>query len=285
MIDSFQNGYEMNKIAILCPVHRRPDLLKKQLENYNHFFKNGCIHILHPSKEGATNFDECFFQELELNHNAFKTRQSNGTSWKSIIGALIACTDELDLDQCDFVYIHTDGDLLVKGNLSEYIYKNKLGFWGEYPKESFGWPHQNMMESDQRFARMRHDLGLSFEDILMGRQEGSFYPIDIWKKIISKISEYYNEAFFDSFNIHWPVEEVVIPTLANFYTNGQSRVPNIIKTKELILPGGRDNRENCISVDELQVILDDKNKQCVGVKWFSQDADDPARIMVEKLYN
>lgn len=271
----------MKKIAVLSPVHRRTDLLIEQLNNYNVFFGNKCHHILHPSIEGRSLFCSDFFEKISHKFSFEIVEKSQKTSWKTIMGAFIECSKKITDDRFDYVYLHTDADLLVKGDLYSYIYEKKLGFSGGFPEKSWNWPHYDKMTNDVRYQRLRADLGIQESAMLIGRQEGSFFPVSIWLKIVEQISFYYKEDFFDNDNLHWPIEEGVIPTLAKHFTKNTDKVKNVIHTKELIhsSPTGnaRDNIDNCINIEDLVSVVGDIQVVCAGLKWFSQDINDPAR--------
>lgn len=101
-----------SKIYILCPVHRRPDLVQQQLLSYNAGCP-GAIFILHPSIEGRSNkiFDKIKCYKALKNLKIIFTSQSVGTSYKSTMGAFIECTKLIKSDKNAFVFIHTDGAL------------------------------------------------------------------------------------------------------------------------------------------------------------------------------
>lgn len=277
----------MKKIAVLCPIHRRPDLVLEQLTNYRYFSNDSCFHILHISKEGKDNFPETFIESVSSTYGTF-TDESAGTSWKCVMGGFIKCSGVLEQLDTDFVYLHTDGDLLVKGNLTDYIYKNKLAYSGGFPEKSWNWPHYEKMMSDNLFKKMRDRLGIKENEILVGRQEGAFFPKDLWLKIISVVSEYYNDSFYDDVSLHWPLEEALVPTLARHFSMNSSKVRNIVKTKELMhssnIGNQRDIDINCVSIDDVKNILIDDSSDCVGIKWFSQNIDDPARSLIREFY-
>ncbi len=275
-----KRNIKMKKIAALLPVHRRPDLLIMQLENYNKYSNYACLHILHISKEGSGNFTNSDIDLLMNKGGAVFTSYSNGTSWITCIGALIACSEKISEHKFDYVYMHTDGDMLVSGDLQKHIYENKLGYSAISISKATGWVHYSKMVDDLRFKNLLNSLNIPFDDIVYGRQEGSFYPTKLWLQIISKISEYYDAEFFDDSTLHWPIEEAVIPTLAKYYTDSSDHVANVVLTKEWVTPDGRDNPVNCIMLDDLTGYINNARGQCLAVKWFSQDKEDPARIFL-----
>jgi hypothetical protein len=271
----------MKKIAVICPVHRRPDLLDFQLENYKKFSNDGCVHFLHKSIEGGSNFSSDVLVSLSSKHNIFFSPYSTGTSWKTCIGALIVCTELINTNLYDYVYMHTDGDLIINGDLQKYIYRHGLGYSGIFMAGFEAWPHYKIVKNDQRFLSLLNSLDLTFEDVIFGRQEGAFFPINIWLKIIGNISKFYDESFFNNSSLHWPLEEVVIPTLAKKFTDDAHHVLNIIRTKEPIHPDGRDNPLNCVNASDISNLTARfSSDECVGLKWFSQDLLDPARLIL-----
>ena len=270
----------MKRIAVLSPVHRRPDLLLAQLVNYNKYSNNSCDHFLHVSRDGRGNFQESDIETLVNEGGAIFTKYSNGTSWRTCIGAFIACSELIDENIHDFVYVHTDADLIISGNLQNYIYEHKLGYGSVPIAKAKHWIHSNKLIEDKRFKELRDSIGLSFGDVVFGRQEGAFYPVDLWKKIISEISRYYDASFFDYPDLHWPIEESIIPTLAKKFSYSSPHVWNIVRTKELTLSGGRDNPENCINLNDLEKYIGTPGHQCIALKWFSQNLSDVARLKV-----
>jgi hypothetical protein len=275
-------GFEemsLKKIFVICPIHRRADLISMQLVNYNNSTNNGCKHVLHVSKDGRNNFTQDDYASFE-NYGAVLTNESYGTSWKCAIGGIIACTKLLDVLEYDFVYVHTDADLLIKGNLQDYIYEKRIGYSCHDLSYGVDWAHYDKLINDRRFADLRESLGLSINDVYFGRQEGAFYPSVLWLKIITKISEFYDDVFFNDLDAHWPIEESVVPTLAKYYSTETRSCQNVVHTKEWSFDGGRENPQNCVSVSDLLLKYNDNTLKCVGVKWFSQDINDEARCMV-----
>ena len=270
---------DLKKIFVICPVHRRPDLIQMQLNNYNLSTNFGCKHVLHISKEGRNNFSDEDIINLNSNGAIFSI-ENNGTSWKCTIGAMIACTKSLDVSECDYVYVHTDADLIVKGNLRKYIYEKQLGYSCANISKGVKWAHYHKLINDERFSSLRNSLGLSIDDVYFGRQEGAFYPSELWLKIINKISEFYDHNYFDDVESHWPLEEAVVPTLARYFSTEIRLSQNIVKTKEWCFEGERDNPNNCVTVEDLMALYSDESTECVGLKWFSQDINDDARALV-----
>ena len=247
----------MKNIVALCPVHRRSDLVIEQLLNYKKVFDGKITHILHPSQEGRFIFLDADFLSRADELSFMMTEQSAKTSWKCVLPAFIEASSYIaKLKGIDFVYIHTDGDLFIKGEPHEYIVKNRLGYSGATPQASWNWPHYHSMLNDKRFFMMINDLGMKREDILVGRQEGAFFETDLWLKIIDTIKGYYADPYFDCEADAWPLEEALVPTLARFYSKGE-HVRNLIKTKEISKEGGRDNDENVVNIDDIKAILGD----------------------------
>jgi len=253
-----------------------------QIKNYNKHSNNNCQHIFHISKEGRDNFSPSDLRLLIEQGNVFFSNYSNQTSWLTCIGAFIACSELIDGQVFDYVYIHTDGDLIISGDLDKHIYGHKLGYSSIPIANANEWIHYAKLVQDRRFEELRSSLNISFDDVVYGRQEGSFYSTELWLKIISKISEYYDSTFFDDLAQHWPIEEAVIPTLAKFYSENSKHVRNVVRTKEWITTGGRDNPVNCIDLSDLSNYISSSKGQCIAIKWFSQDINDQARLFVTK---
>jgi hypothetical protein len=274
----------MKNIAILCPIHRNIELVALQLDNYKKYTDNRCTQILHRSKEGFHNFTLDKISKYKSFDGVRFSRYAATTSWKTCMGAFIACSDLLDRSEFDYVYIHTDGDLLIYGDLFNYIVSNKIGYSGIYFLGHEVWPHFKLMANDTRLLNLIDSIGLKFSDLVFGRQEGAFFPTSLWLKIINKITEFYDDSYFDEVDLHWPLEEVLVPTLAKFYSEDADHVPNVVFTKQLLHSGGRDNPLNCISIEDIQAHRFSQNSHnCIALKWFATNSADLARLYLSSL--
>lgn len=270
------------KIYVLCPIHRRADLIQQQLLNYAAHSRN-IEFILHPSTQGR---DQKIIDNLlsfkKIKHLNIKfTEISAGTSFQCVFGAFVECTKMINELSEGFVYLHTDGDLIVKGCLDDYIGKYKIGF--NPIKVMPDWYHFQRMMSDERFLSLLADQNIDLDDVFFSRIEGLFLPVSVWLNFVDIVKKYFSYDFFNNKDIHWPIEEVLIPTLL-MKMNLKPAVHNIIITKELEEGGSRDNDRSCVNLSEVKKTLADNN-ECVGLKWFSQNSLSPARRYLIKLNN
>lgn len=272
-------------IYILCPVHRRADLIEQQLLSYY----SGCPtakHILHPSIESRKTalIHSLSDSEIISDINFCFTQASSGTSYKCVMGAFLECSKVLNNKSDGFVYIHTDGDLFIKGNLTKHIEQITLA--SSVRRIHKDWWHYEKMISDQSFLAFLEGENINKNQIMFGRQEGAFFPLHIWNEITNIVNKYYDKSFFNQTDLHWPIEEVIIPTLLN-HLGYKPIAENIVKIKKLnpskkSQKNLRDLQENNISIKELHEYLRLED-DCIAAKWFSQNALDPARMSVSIL--
>jgi hypothetical protein len=112
-------------------------------------------------------------------------------------------------------------------------------------------------------------FGLSIENINIGRQEGSFFSWDIWISTISLITTHYNElSFFYNTDLHWPVEECLLPTVINQILKTEPNCKNLIHTKT---KNGVSDRNDFITISDINEFKTIDGK--FGAKWFSPILD------------
>jgi len=206
------------------------------------------------------------------------TPKSASTSWKCVLAGFSECSKLISDHEGSYVYIHTDGDLFLKGGLSSYIEDNEVGFSGDLVQPE--WYHYKKMMNDPVFLDFLQSENINQDKIYFGRQEGAFFPTNLWLKIINLIDSFYNSTFYENLDVHWPLEEVLIPTLLNKYgysSNGK----NIVNVKKLPPKNYfRDVDANCISTNDLNELYS-STEPCIAAKWFSQN---PVHIQQEKKY-
>jgi hypothetical protein len=268
-------------IAILCPVHRRPDLVAEQIKNYKKFVEDDLIFVLHPSNEGRPIFEK-FQDNFNLDANIIICKESWKTNWRCTMGAYLSCSLELfKLNQnFDYVYIHTDGDLLFRRGASEIIRNKKTGYTKNLLLSNSDWVHAENLRNDVNYKKILDSLDI--KDIFFGRQEGSFFTKQLWEKIIDLSLNYFSKNYFENNQILWPLEESIIATLAFFKTKQDPMVSNLIYTKAIEFEGGRENILNCVNVNDLMLRLK-ANDLYYGIKWFSQDINDSSREYLKSL--
>ncbi len=271
-------------VAILSCVSFNINFVKRQLTNYFASHGEKAKHFLHVASDGDINPAELALLPdmlVDASSSPFKTSELCN------FGGQIANSKRLRSSQEEFgyVYIHTDADLIIKGNLVEHVNKHQCGFLKHKP--STAWPHYDRMMQDPCFAEIRKYLDISDNEIYTGRQEGSYFPIDMWFEMSTIFEKFYSKAFFEEPKMLWPIEEGIVPTIASkllesSYTYDSS-ANNIVITKPLKPStdkrNPRDLSENCVNIADIEKTLKDKpNETCIAMKWFSRKLDDPAAI-------
>lgn len=271
------------RIAVLCPVHRRPDLILEQIKNYLTFGGEEFLHILHPSQEGRSKFSG-IGDELSNLADVHLCDESWSTSWSCAMAAYLSCTKKLEsFDDFDYVYLHTDADLLIKKGLPQWIKTHEMGFKANKYYANSAWIHSGSLNSDSAYLNLREYLGIKDDDVLLGRQEGAFYKREIWSEIVEILKKFFPREYFSSTNKLWPIEESVIPTVAKHITRDFPASSNLIYTKEVMFPGGRENDQNCLTVEDINDLRLNAESSFFGAKWFSQKIDDSARGFLKSL--
>lgn len=282
-IDNIIVGDDEPKIAILCPVHHGAGRVLAQVENYNHLFGSSCIHILHVSKDSVEEYrslpDSFFPKNVILNFNSWPT------NFRCTMGALASNTSHIQSSEywpgIDYVYIHSDSDLLIFGNPVEYINNNRNAFSGSAIREN--WIHYKRMKADKKYDKIISEIGIPPSEILYGRQEGAFFQKSLWEKIIRVFSSHYDPEFLSRYENTWPMEEGIIPTLANYFLKPEGKIARVIvRTKPMVSnkPGVpmRKNEENLVQPTDIDRLrANAKESECIAMKWFSQDLNHPAR--------
>ena len=279
------------RVAVLSCVSFNSQLVKRQLTNYQASHGNQAKHFLHVASDGDIDAQELLsLGNIDVDAATSSYRTSNLCNF----GGQIANSKRLliSAEQFGYVYIHTDADLIVQGNLAEYVNKHQCGFLKQRP--SVNWPHYKKMMEDPYFSALRDYLGIKPEEIITGRQEGSFFPIELWAEMSALFEKFYHEEFFSNQAPLWPIEEGIVPTIAskligNTYPDFAPKVKNIVVTKPLKpAPRGinpRDISENCVNIEDIKQTLDiGSNDACIAMKWFSRNLSDPAaKFANEKL--
>ncbi len=282
------NDAARKRIAVLSPIHRRPDLVAEQLRNYRAFGGDSLLFVLHPSHEGRAIVRELIERLGPASESVLVCPRSANTSWACIFGAFLEASATLEREarkDLGWVYLHTDGDLLFKGDLAAYVEKSNLAYRRGPIGERWQWSARAF--ADPRFTALRRFAGIPVERLMVGRQEGTFVPADLWFEAVAMIRHYYRDDFFDARGSHWPIEEAVLPTVLGLLApRAEVRRP-VVKTKEIVHREGsanpRDSQTNALTVAEIEAMLADDTLECAGAKWFAQELDDPARVFVRSL--
>lgn len=271
------------RIATLCPVHRRPDLVLEQIRNYLIFGGPEFFHILHPSQEGRSQFSNIRDQLLGV-VDIHLCDESWKTSWSCGMAAYLSCTKKLEsLGEFDYVYLHTDADLLIKKGLLRWIKSHEIGFNASKHHDISSWFHFDSLKADSVYLDLRRYLGIKDDEILYGRQEGVFFKKELWFEIVVILRKFFSCEYFSNATLLWPLEESVIPTVAKFITQGYPSSSNVIYTKKCQFSDGRDNDKNCLNLDDIKSIRLNSDQSFFGAKWFSQNTDDSARKFLDSL--
>lgn len=255
-------------IAILTPCHRDISRTERQIVNYNKFFNEAdIVHLLHIAKDA---------NELRNDYEMLAGRFSNvslaayslGTSQYCTLGAFVSCTHELLKRNIipDYVYMHTDSDLLYTAGLFDYIASKRIAY-EKYTTTLFknDWYWIPRIKADPVFEKFFAYYGLDVGLINIGRQEGSFFSWCVWVEAINLISTHYNEfSFFNDVSIHWPVEECLIPTIVSQVLNVEPAVKNVIHTKSV---NGVSSRTDFVTLPDIEGFRTIEGK--FGAKWFA----------------
>jgi hypothetical protein len=268
-------------IAIFCPFHNRPDLAYEQLVNYRNFFQGNAHFFLHISIEARrTTLDKYQMIEKEFD-NVEIVPDSFQTSPNCVFGAFLSCSKHLfdKYNKSDFshVFLHTDADLLFRKGIYEYILDKNIAFSKKPTRgsEHTRWAHAKKMYTDQTFMNFLQKNGVSIESILLGRQEGSFFPIDLWLEIFSLAKEFqpWDEYFLATEN--WPLEEVFIPTACKRILGFDNNSENVIKTVAIDIDGNK--KSKITSISEAEIIIFNKHSHYFGLKRFPLDVNHSVR--------
>ncbi|MCF6305115.1 MAG: hypothetical protein L3J33_07080 [Rhodobacteraceae bacterium] len=273
-------------IAVICPVHRNPEVVEAQIKNYSKFHGENAVHILHPSVQSQADFSK-IPSRLKDSCDVRICDKRWPTSYRTVLGAAISATKMIDKmdNNFQYVYFHTDADLLVSGNLTETIKKYKNGYLCRRPHTR--WHPLNVMLADENFLKIRNLLCLDQDDIRAGRQEGCFFEIDVWREMMSIITRYYSKAILADEKSHWPFEAVLFPTLARLILGRESPPRrNIVQTKNFrtVIPGTglRDIQANMVKIEDIiRVRNRNRYNECIGMKWFSTDLNHVTRKFLE----
>tara|TARA_B100000780_G_scaffold279184_1_gene256264 strand:+ start:5074 stop:5955 length:882 start_codon:yes stop_codon:yes gene_type:complete len=280
------------KVAILSSVSFNFELVKRQLSNYQLSHGNDAIHFLHVASDGDLNASELSgLDDISVNAESSAYKTSNLCNF----GGQLANSQRLFSAnsgvKADYVYIHTDADLIVKGNVSSFVQQKKCGFLKQKPSNA--WPHFNKMMSDPCFQAIRKHMAIPDSDVIMGRQEGSFFPIELWQEMSQIFLQFYSTDFFEKRNLLWPIEEGIVPTVAqklidSHFPQYAPQSKNIVITKPLKPSGDgrnpRDVAENCVQIEDIdKEITKYKQFDCIAMKWFARNIDDKAASYANQL--
>jgi hypothetical protein len=219
--------------------------------------------------------------------NPSRWQTGYGCVFGAIISNAIFLREEVG-DWATHVYIHTDGDLLVKGDLSKYVATHDCAYQRHVLTGGSAWRHRDACLKDPVFSEIRSSIDRADGPISFGRQEGAFFDRITWDSLIDIAKEFYTADVLEDVDRHWPMEEAVIPTIAEHVLKDRPRLArSVIRTKQITQLTSSDFRnaeENVVQPVDIQAIIAASHPdECVGIKWFSRELDHPARKYVAEL--
>lgn len=274
------------RIAVLCPVHRRVQVVAAQIDNYHRFHGAAAFHVLHLAQAAEPELADLAAHlqtpaEVYLNRDSWMTRQ------RCVFGAVLSNALYLRrhfAGAYTHVYFHSDADLLVHGDLPATILRHASGF--DVGPIRPGWWHCRRCRADPAFAALLGRLGLDTADASFGRQAGAFFTAAMWEEMIDLALAVFDRAHFDDPDHQWPVEEVLFPTLARRLLGpGARHGRSIVRTRKITYRKGRGHPDNVVQPEDVRALIARARgpDDCLGLKWFSPDLDHPARRLVGSL--
>ena len=278
------------KLAILAPVHgSSTDKAFAQLANYSHYLNNqaDCRFYFHISKQSTAGFRDQF-HELAASglYPISIAPSSRTTSTMTTLNALIELAQTLEQDEWlpDYVLWHSESDLLIKEGICSEISKYQYGAGTHhFSYADIEWSHAPLMRLDDRLNRLLENV---FEgnssNLRIGRIEGCFMDSKTWAFTTNKLSQFFDNDFFDNASNHWCAEEILIPSLARM-----ANLPNLRCRSQLIytkptIPSADSDRnpgQDCITSAD---IINLRNENVFyGAKWFSPDLQNEARLFLQ----
>lgn len=276
------------RIAILTPVHGQD--AAKAIAQYTNYLKylgdaRELRFFYHVSKESSLDLSNALFC-----HGSVATcpilvsGSSRQTSVKTCLNALIQLACDLRESKWipDYVLWHSDSDLMIGpgciAEMSRYVYG--VGCW-PFKLEDSQWAHAANMKADPRVNALINNCLLGdLSALKIGRTEASFMAYDLWKVVVDCILEFFENDYFDNLTHHWCAEEILLPSLAAFFSGrGVPSREQLCYTK-MTTPGkDRDPGDHRIDIKDLQKLRSEK--RFYAAKWFSPDLDDEARLFLQ----
>ncbi len=174
------------KAIISIPVHEKPDVILDQVKNINHYFPEADI-VLHVSAG--------YFEKYELGPitglpGVYLNPEHMITGWGSIVLTHVsnfAYAETLGNDY-DYFILHSSNDMYVRHGVGEYIQMFDAGFDLHYlpQRSTYWWPCARAWE-DPGLEACKERIGQT--RIVATQVEGSFYRMDIMRKIMNTIRE------------------------------------------------------------------------------------------------
>jgi hypothetical protein len=270
-------------ILISCMYHQSDFQAVEQIWNYYHFFEDSAVQVVHFSKSSPSILKEAVAERCKslIKKGLLIINPENLETYSGTV--IFPHISNLDIAvkkfKFDYVYIHTSGDLLCRGNPYEYITHKKFGFASFQLNEASNWPHKKKALESGLFCR---------NQTFFGRAEGAFFKADFYRAVLSEFISSDECNRLKSPHYAWPIEEVIFSTKAAEY-GIKPLAKNLIATKEVKFTNdkgyefSKDDTSNTVSVDDIQRILNNPDIGVMGIKWFSTDPNDKARLYLKKI--
>jgi hypothetical protein len=273
-------------ICVLTPVHQDHGVAARQLLNYSHYMADAKItFIYHLSRQSTC----CIKSTLEwaaklagrdIIFNNFQAQ----TSYLCCFSSILANADLIDKIgiRPDYVYLHSDSDLLIRNGVVGAISQNSYGIMLQpVDYATWQWDQAPVMRKDPRLLPFLDSIGCGPNGLTFGRAEGSFFSWQCWQTIIQAIRQTFHkdDAYFEQTNTHWTAEEIIFPTATRHLLqkySANSRQP-LVYVKP-VPDGKRTAPHNMITQAELEDIR--SNSIYYGAKRFSPDFTDAATCEV-----
>lgn len=203
----------MSKILFSLPVHERPDIVRDQIENINYFCPDSLI-IIHVSTGATVDKDEfrrhCDSANVLINPTSYETIWSGGIMHAHIGNFTHAVDSGVDFDT---VMLISSNELLVKHGLSDYVSRYEIGAQTEVFDKSTDWGvfRDDFLNSPAMQGFLKY-LGLPL--FFGGQAEGQFMS----RKIFANLVRAYAAGGFPMGPVGFPIEEVILPTVAARYS-------------------------------------------------------------------
>lgn len=275
----------MLKIAILSTFHSDKGFcgpLERQIRNSSHFLiDSDLLFVIHPSiQTPRINVDtlndalQSSHHKIVLTSGSVITSQNGGSNavpllWKTLRSCLFF--------RPDFILYRTASDLLFRPGVSDLM--NSFQFavnssplcirrskWSWIPK----------LLKDPRVDALADVLGQEDPKLYVGRTECSFYKYQLWASMMDAFDQFIladPDYFLDASN-HWPVEEVLFPTLAHLLGKKLGLLnygKSLCYTKDAQTDGP-------INLNDIETLLD--RGVYYSAKRFSSNPSDPAVLQL-----
>lgn len=200
----------MSRVLFSIPVHERPDIVRDQIENIQHFCPNAtvCIHVSAAAAAQMRVFERyCDLPNVLVNPNSFETGLGTGILHTHVSNFEYSILQGVDFDK---VVLLSSNEMLVKDGVGDFVSGYSHGAQTEVCDKSVDWHlFHSPVRDDVRVKGFLKKLGLPL--FFGGQAEGQFFS----KKDFSHIHRLYTE-FFPMGPCGFVVEELVPPTFGAY---------------------------------------------------------------------